>query len=361
MNKLLPLLFLSLSAFSQGVNFISGNLRTAFDLAKSANKPVFIEVFSPTCHVCASFVPTFENANVGQVYNQNFISYRLDVNSPEAQGFLGKQRIFVPSLPLLMFFGNDVSLLHAVNVNNSPNDLLTAATNALNPAARAAGYKSRFQKGERSPNFLIEHAYFSRIVRDTVSNLAAVNAYVQTQPKSAYGSPTNFLVLQKLVMDTDNPLFQYFINHLPDFQKAHGAQPVREVAENIVMGTLFSGRAGRYSPQKIQTLAGYLTKLGLDKRTVENRTLIPTLNALLNAGQVSQAVQRASAYLNGGPAGPREAIFLAKYFTDRTSDASALTAASGWLTTMLAKPGATPEEKADLTKQLAETKRKAGR
>lgn len=352
MKKLFPLLFLSLSAFGQGVNFVSGNLRTAFDLAKSQNKPVFIEVFSPTCHVCAGFVPTFENANVGQVYNQHFVSYRLDVNSPEGQAFLGKQRIFVPSLPLLMFWNSDATLLHALNVNNSPQQLVAAATNALNPAARAAGYKSRFAKGERAPNFLIEHAYFSRIVRDTLSNLAAVNAYVKTQAPASYASSTNFLVMQKLMMDTDNALFQHFINHLADYRKTHGAQPVREVGENIVMFTLFSGRSAQFSPEKVRALGGYLTKLGLDKRTVENRTLVPELTALVRTGQVSGAVQRANAYLNG-PAGPREAIFLAKFIADRTKDATARNTASGWLTRFLNKSGTTPDEKRDLQNQLA--------
>lgn len=355
MKKILPLLFFSLSAFGQGVNFISGNLRTAFDLAKSQNKPVFIEVFSPTCHVCASFVPTFENANVGQVYNQNFVSYRLDVNSPEGQAFLGKQRIFVPSLPLLMYWNPDVTLLHALNVNNAPQQLIAAATNALSPAARAGGYKSRFAKGERDPNFLIEHAYFSRIVRDTLSNLAAVNAYVKTQAPATYATGTNFLVMQKLMMDTDNALFRHFIDHLPEYRKSQGAPPVREVGENIVMYTLFSGRAAQFSPEKVRTLGGYLTKLGLDKRTVENRTLVPELTALVRMGQLNGAVQRANAYLNG-PAGPREAIFLAKFITDRTKDPAARNAAAGWLTRFLNKPGTTPEENRDLQKQLAATK-----
>lgn len=355
MKKLLPLLFVSLSAFGQGVNFISGNLRTAFEQAKAQNKPLFIEVFSPTCHVCASFVPTFENAAVGQVYNRNFVSYRLDVNSPEGQAFLGKQQIFVPSLPLFMFWNPDVTLLHALNVNNSTDQLIAAATNALNPAARASGYKNRFLKGERNPNFLIEHAYFARIVRDTVSNLAAVNAYVKTQPTSAYANGTNFLVLQKLMLDTDNPLFQHFITHLPDYRKAHGAQPVREVGENIVMFTLFSGRAAQFSPEKVRALGGYLARLGLDPRTVENRTLVPELNALVRAGQLPGAVKRADAYL-GGPAGPREALFLAKFITDRTKDPAARKTATGWLTRFLNKPGTTAEEKRDLQNLLASLK-----
>jgi len=360
MKKLFLLLLLSASAFGQGVNFIAGNLRTVFDQAKAQGKPVFLEVFSPTCHVCAGFVPTFENASVGTFYNQNYVSYRLDVNSQEAQGFLGKQRLFVPSLPLLLFFDRDVRLLHALNVNNSPNDLITAASTALNPPARASAYKSRYQNGERASNFLIEYAYFSRIVRDSTANLEAVNAYVKAQPKSQLGSKTNFLVLQKLVTDTDNVLFQYFIDHQPQYQKAYGAKDTRDVGEGIIMGTLFSARARNFSPEKIRLLKSYLSKIGLDTRTVENRTLVPELTALLRTGQSAAAVQRANGYLSG-PAGPREAVFLAKFFTDRTIDVAALNAATGWLNRFVNKPGISPDEKKEVVQQLSETKRKAGR
>ncbi|MCY7351262.1 MAG: thioredoxin family protein, partial [Cytophagaceae bacterium] len=345
-------LLLQVSAMGQGTNFVQGNLRTVFDQAKAANKSVFIEIFSPSCHVCASFVPTFENVGVGKFYNEKFVSYRLDVNSQEAQGFLTKQRIFVPSLPLLMYFDKDVSLLHALNVNNTTNDVIAAAGNALNPTSRAASYKSRYQRGERNPGFLIEYGYFSRIVRDTISNMAAVNDYVKTQPASAYASTTNFLVLQKLVMDTDNPLFQYFVNHIGDFQKKNDPKIVRDVAEGIIMSTLFSGRAAKFTPANVRTLGTYLTKIGLDKRTVENRTLVPELTALMKVNQAAQAVERANRYLSG-PAGPREAIYLAKFITDHTNDAAALNAAQGWLNRYLSKPATTSEEKRDLAKQLS--------
>jgi thioredoxin-related protein len=99
MKRVLPsiavLLLLSLSSIAQrGVNFISGgNLRTVFDLAKVQNKAVFLEAYAPTCHVCMAFKPTFENQQVGDIYNKNYISYKLDMTSPEAAGFY-KNKIF---------------------------------------------------------------------------------------------------------------------------------------------------------------------------------------------------------------------------------------------------------------------------
>ena len=51
-------------------------------MAKAQNKPVFLEVYAPTCHVCSAFKPTFENPQVGAVYNRNFVSYKLDITAP---------------------------------------------------------------------------------------------------------------------------------------------------------------------------------------------------------------------------------------------------------------------------------------
>ena len=45
-------------------------------------------------------------------------------------------------------------------------------------------------------------------MRDTVSNVAAMNAYAKKIPKSQYGNNTSFLVLQKIIMDDENEIFQ---------------------------------------------------------------------------------------------------------------------------------------------------------
>jgi thioredoxin-related protein len=95
------------------VNFITqGNLRTVFDLAKAQHKKVFLEVYSPDCHICKALEPSFSNAEVAKYYNSNFISYRLDANKMETLAFLQKQKVYIQSTPTLLFYDEDVKLIY---------------------------------------------------------------------------------------------------------------------------------------------------------------------------------------------------------------------------------------------------------
>lgn len=316
-----------------GVAFVQGNLRTAFDIAKTQNKGVFIEVYSPTCHVCQSFVPVFNDANVGNTYNQNFVSYKLNVTSQEAMAFLSVQKIYVPSLPLLLFFDKNVKLQHIGIMGegmNQPSVVLKSASDALDPQRRATSCEAKFRAGNREPGFLIDYGFYSRIMKDTTRNIEVVNSYVKTQPSSQYTTQTNFLVLQKIVMDTENPLFQYFISHLDEYSKKYTRQQVVQVAENIIMTTLFSSRGNKFDVSQIGKMKQYLGKLGLDKKTIENRTLVPELNALFKANQTPLAITRIEEYVKVVNPGAKEYEFLCKLVRSRTNDPQALAKAKVW-------------------------------
>ena len=120
---------------AQKINFITqGNLRTVFDLAKAQNKKVFLEVYSPDCHVCQAFEPTFANAKVAKYYNDHFISYRLDANNMETQAFVQKQKLNIVSTPTLLFYNTDVKIIYQVTLTdkqNTPEILLQEAAKAM--------------------------------------------------------------------------------------------------------------------------------------------------------------------------------------------------------------------------------------
>ena len=99
------------------VNFITqGNLRTAFDLAKAQHKKVFLEVYSPDCHICQALEPSFSNSEVAKYYNLHFISYRLDANKIETHAFLQKQKVHITSTPTLLFYDADVKIIYQVTL-----------------------------------------------------------------------------------------------------------------------------------------------------------------------------------------------------------------------------------------------------
>ena len=95
------LIFLCLigtSSFAQkgGIAFRPESIDQVFVAARKANKPVFVEVYSPTCHVCQSFMPTLADGRVGKFYNGKYISTKVDLMNKVTQAWLSKQKLYVP-------------------------------------------------------------------------------------------------------------------------------------------------------------------------------------------------------------------------------------------------------------------------
>lgn len=329
----LILSFISKINAQKGTAFLqTGNLRTVFDLAKAQNKNVFLEVYAPTCHVCNAFKPTFELQQVGNYYNQNFISYKLDITTPEGSAFLKKQDLYILSTPTLLFFDKEVKLIHISILgenNNSGQVLIEAGTKALNPSQRTSAYKASYRNGNRETNFLIEYGLISRVMRDTIDNMSAMNAYAKKIPKSQYGNNTNFLLLQKVVIDDENEIFKTMMNNLNDFYAKNDKKLVNQTAENIIMYSLYSSRGMRYSTIKINTVRSNLAKLGIDKNSIDGRIWREESKAFFRENQPAKAMVVLNKLI-GVKTDKTSYLFLSNWVKSSTSDKNALATATQW-------------------------------
>ena len=330
---ILSLISINATFGQRGTAFLqTGNLRTVFDLAKVQNKPVFLEVYAPTCHVCSAFVPTFNLPQVGNYFNQNFISYKLDITTPEGTAFLNKQGLYILSTPTLLFFDKDVKLLH-VNIlgenNNSGNTLIEAGTKALNPAQRTSAYKASFRGGNRETNFLIEYGLISRVMRDTIDNISAMNAYAKKIPKSQYGNNTSFLLLQKVVIDDENEIFKAMMNNLNGFYAKNDKKIVNQTAENIIMYSLYSSRGMKYSTAKTNIVRANLTKLGIDKKSIDGRIWREESKAYFRENQPVKAIEVLSKLIDV-KTDKASYLFLSNWVKSSSSDKTALSTAAKW-------------------------------
>ncbi|MES2797753.1 MAG: thioredoxin family protein [Bacteroidota bacterium] len=327
-------LSINYGAFSQGVNwFKAGNLRTLFDQAKAQNKQVFIEVYSPECHICQAFKPTFSQKVVGDFFNKNYISYQLDVDSEEARGFLDKQKIWLPSIPTLLFFDKNVKLQHiAVMAENRNNAqvILEAGKVAQNSQMRTSNYKNRYLSGDRNPNFLIEHLLMSRYQKDTLANFEAAKAYFQTQKPNELTNATNLLVLEKGVMDMDSDFFNYLINNLPKFYAVKEKGKVNSIAENILMWSLYSSKGNKYNSAKIGKIKTYLSRVGIDAKSISGRIWMQESTAFFREKQAQKGIAVIEARVKGMKVSKEEGNFLCQFVKMKTTDKSALAAANKW-------------------------------
>ena len=362
MKQILLLLFVAQAALAQkaGIQFKEMPVEAVFKEARRVGKPVFIEVFSPTCHTCQSFMPTLADPRVGKFYNGKFVSTKIDIAQPSTRAFLDKNRLFVPSLPLFLYFDPQQNLVHFAMSNNSTDEVVRHGTNALNPQARSQNMKARYQQGERSANFLIDYAMFGRVTHDTVANVAAMSDYARLQSPATFANQTNWLAMQKLVLDYENPMFQYMLGHMSQFRKAYGDEPTQRVAENILMSSLFSSRGAQYPITKILEIRQGLVKIGIDPKVAANRTLLPEVNAYFRVHQTAKAVERMDNQATSNQLSVPEYLYISRLFNRNSPDAVDAPTVAKWVGKALAmRPPA--KEQSDLYFELAEAYRRGGR
>ncbi|WP_052354235.1 thioredoxin family protein [Flectobacillus major] len=324
------LILLSTQGFSQkGILFFKGTLKSAFALAKTQNKPLFVEIYAIGCPHCENFKKTFDsNTKVGAFYNQRFISYQLEVNSPEARAFRQKHNIYVLSTPLMTFWDKDENLLHIQSAGDEQNNeayINNMAERALNPQMQSASWKNYFKQGMNDDNFLIEYAYNCRLLCDTTDNIAAMNIYAQKQQADQLGSVTNFVVLQKVVMDDENPLFKYMINHLDEYNAKYGKANVKTVAENIIMYSLYSSRGQKFPLEKYAEMRANLQKIGIDEQSILGRFVWIESAVLFKNGQDKQASNMINTFCKGiKNIDKKDAAYIETFVKTKTSNPEVL-------------------------------------
>ena len=357
---LLALLSFGSTLLAQGIQFRTQPIGDIFTQARIKRLPVFIEIYSPTCHVCESFIPILNHPNVGKFYNANFISTRLDIGQATTQKWLRDNHLYVPSLPLFLFFDGSGKLQHFAITKNDIEMVNQVGVTALSPPQRASNLLPSYKNGSRDLNLLVDLAMWGKITCDTATNVQAMNDYARLLDKTQYGTMISYMVVEKVVMDWENPLVQYMIDHLPVMSKyGHNPTEAKQMLENILMSSLYSSRGAQYSSTKVELIRRQLEKIGIDTAVASYRTLLPKIKALFREKKGSQAVGVATAYAAKTPKmSVQEYLYFIRLFNKNAPDTTYVNAAEGWLKKAMAL-NPSPTEKADLYYELADAQHKA--
>jgi len=347
-----------------GISFSKLSIEQVFEQAKQQNKPIFVEIYSPSCHVCLSFIPILSEKKVGTFYNQTFINARLPLEDKPTQTWLEKQKVYIPSLPMFLYFTPEGKIAHVGSTNPSADDVINLGTVAANPTYQGSNYAARYQNGDRDPNFLIDYGYFTKITRDTTTNIRVLEDYVKLQPADFYGSQTAYLVLFKLMMDVDNPLTQHLINNIGLYKKyenptANLPAPIN-LADGLIMSSLYSPRGNGYSSEKIRQIRQMMEKIGVNPLLAANRTVIAEVNAYFREKNTANAVARLDSLVEKNKLSVPEYTFIASYFNSKSPDTVDAPSIIRWMDKALAVGKPTPTQQAELQAERAEAFRRIG-
>lgn len=319
------LMFNATLGFSQNPSFKTWEAPDAiFQRAAKEKKPILLEAFLPTCSHCLAYDKTLRSPVIKNYLDKNFLAYQLDLSKRENGLFLRQHKIFIPSTPSFIILSPEGKTWHVEIMGdelNSVPGILKTLQIATDPKLRDAAKLVRYQQGERQPDLLLSTAFYTRVTMDTMQNIAIVNEYAKAEAPENYGSELNFLLIQKAMLDSDNPIFNYFINHLPTYYAKYDSAMIKQMAENTLMSSIFASRARKYSPERIQSIKNDLARLGIPAKQIAMRFIVLEVLIDLDHADMAKAVTRINNFYEGKPIPEKEKAFWCRQLT-RQGDAS---------------------------------------
>ena len=268
-NILLGLLFVT-SFFSYSQVVFESSLSEAFKKAKQQNKAVFVEYYNSDCSVCKRLGKLLkEDAAIIDYYNSNFINYAMntydEVSNTEKE-FLEGAHLHFESVPVLLFFDKNKSFLHYSSGEINSESVLNEAKKATLPNYNASGLKAKYDAGDRSIRTLYAYSNLLIVNKEEEKLKKVSQNLFESFNKSELASKKSYLILKRVVKDSENGFFKYWLDNLDklkDFEMGDSAGTEKSYLTRIVLVELTDPNIKKWEIAKKNKYKSYVLKLNI--------------------------------------------------------------------------------------------------
>ncbi len=237
MKKILTVIVLLATSFSmaqaQGIDFFHGSWPEALEKAKAEQKLIFVDAYASWCGPCKRMANSvFPDPAVGDYFNANFISLKIDMEKPENAEFAGKYP--VRAYPTLYFIDAEGKVVTKNVGGMSTEQLIEFGKKALGSTDNAVDYEKGYAEGNRDPQFLYE--YVRWLNRQGKPSLKVTNEYLNTQKD--YTTPLNLKFILEGATEADSRVFDLLLKHREAIAKQEGAEKVNSRIELAAKNTI---------------------------------------------------------------------------------------------------------------------------
>ncbi|MFN5168771.1 MAG: thioredoxin family protein [Cyclobacteriaceae bacterium] len=208
------LAFLSAYAHAEGIEFFHGTWSEALAKAKTENKGIFVDVYAVWCGPCKYMTrEIFTVAEVGDYFNQHFISFKVDGENEEPELI---KSIDLEAFPTLLFY-DPAGTLVTKNIGALDDaGLLTLAKRAASfPASQ-----KKVQSGSASREELVDYLMLIKDSKpDEFKRLASPLVTKMTGQDLA--NPANWELFTGAVTDLLSPDFKKVIENASMLSETH--------------------------------------------------------------------------------------------------------------------------------------------
>lgn len=240
LKTLIALFFMPAFLAAQGIEF---NHDLAWkDLlakAKETNKVIFVDAFTSWCGPCKMMAKNvFTDKEVGDYFNAAFVNAKIDMEKGEGPEIAEKYG--VRAYPTFLFINGNGELVHSGLGYMPPADFLTLAKAAGDPTKQYNPMKKRWEKGDRSAQFLYEFTEQASQNEPYNTDLMKeiTNAYIDTQKDLLTPDNANYLV--RYISFPDSKGFQFIMDHADQLDAVLGQGAAAGTISQVIVNDVFT-------------------------------------------------------------------------------------------------------------------------
>lgn len=217
------------SAQAQSVTFEEGDWNSVVAKAKAAGKPIFVDTYASWCEPCKWMDKhVFAKSEVGDFFNQHYISYKLNIERGEGMAFAETYR--VTAYPTLLYFSPEGELLHRIIGAYDGPTLIQKSKAALEPDHQIYTLQRRYEAGERDLDFI--KSYTDALKAANEPYTAAATTYVETVGWDALQETEHFAFLEQYLSSSySHPAYVHVLEQRSAFAQRLGAERVERYLE----------------------------------------------------------------------------------------------------------------------------------
>lgn len=259
------------------IHFADITIKAATQRANIENKNIFVDTYAPWCGPCKIMDIHFQDKEVVNYFNRNFINVKIDTDTPYGKRVSAKYQIAF--LPTILILTKDGDTRYKVDKLINKDELLSLAKLAIEgptnprpinppppPPKKEVAITIETPKVKEDviekvvdevdnpdekilyvldanaenlpPEILYEEAYFRMELNDG-SSIAAAKKYLDTQED--WNTKKNLKFIFDFLYDTDSEEFEYFIQNKDKFQEVIPEEKIGRSIKILVENKLYQG------------------------------------------------------------------------------------------------------------------------
>lgn len=236
--SLLLLVFFSVITFAQGMKFEENkSFKDLLALAKKENRLLFLDAYTTWCGPCKLMAKNiFPQEKVGEFYNANFINSKIDMEKGEGIDLAKKYN--VRAYPTYLFINGDGELIYRVTSYYDVPEFIEVGKDAIDPAKQMGALKSKFEAGNKDPEFLKSFIKIFAFADPELATTAAAKYFAGK--KSEPLSQEDFSFLFSLTKDSNSPLYGEFISRKDEMLKVMPEENYNKTLNTFQLNSLFN-------------------------------------------------------------------------------------------------------------------------